>query len=83
MASVMAAGARAGAITAAVSAGASWDPFWGDPFFDRDIDINTVEKYEATAEIVMGKGPKPAGNVRAFDARAVMANIGPTVVLPK
>ncbi|MEO5939204.1 MAG: hypothetical protein ABIQ43_09380 [Sphingomonas sp.] len=61
----------------------SWDPFWGDPFFDRTVDINTVEKYEATAEIVMGKGSKPAGNVRAFDARAVMANIGPTVVLPK
>jgi hypothetical protein len=61
----------------------SWDPFWGDPFFDRDVDINTVEKYEATAEIVMGRGPKPVGNVRAFDARAVMANIGPTIVLPK
>jgi hypothetical protein len=31
----------------------------------------------------MGKGPKPAGNVRAFDARSVMSNIGPTVVMPK
>ena len=61
----------------------SWEPFGGDPFFDRSIDINTVEKYEATAEIVMGKGSKPAGNVRAFDARSVMANIGPSVVLPK
>jgi hypothetical protein len=61
----------------------SWDPFWGDPFFDRNIDINTVEKYEATAEIVMGKGPKPAGNVRAFDAHDVMAKIGPTIVMPK
>jgi hypothetical protein len=61
----------------------SWDPFWGDPFFDRNIDVNTVEKYEATAEIVMGKGPKPAGNVRAFDAKSVIANIGPTIVMPK
>jgi hypothetical protein len=61
----------------------SWDPFWGDPFFDRDVDVNTVEKYEATAEIVMGKGPKPAGNVRAFDAHDVMAKIGPTIVMPK
>lgn len=61
----------------------SWDPFWGDPFFDRNIDVNTVEKYEASAEVVMGKGHKPADNVRAFDARDVMAKIGPTVVLPK
>ena len=60
----------------------SWDPFWGDPW-GRDVDIDTVEKYEASAEIVMGKGPKPAGNVRAFDAKAVMANIGPTIVMPK
>jgi len=61
----------------------SWDPFWGDPFFDRTVDIDTVEKFEATAEVVMGKGPKPAGNVRAFDARAVMSSIGPSVVMPK
>ncbi len=61
----------------------SWDPFWGDPFFDRSVDIDTVEKFEATAEIVMGKGAKPAGNVRAFDARAVMASVGPSVMIPK
>lgn len=61
----------------------SWDPYFGDPFWDRDVDVNTVDKYEATAEIVMGKGPKPPGNVRAFDAHAVMANIGPTIVMPK
>lgn len=60
----------------------SWDPFWGDPW-GRDFDVNTVDKYEASAEIVMGKGPKPTGNVRAFDAKSVMANIGPTVVMPK
>jgi hypothetical protein len=60
----------------------TWDPFWGDPW-GRDFDVDTVEKYEASAEIVMGKGPKPAGNVRAFDAHAVMANIGPTIVMPK
>lgn len=61
----------------------SWDPFWGDPFFDRNIDVNTVEKYEASAEILMGKGPKPEGNVRAFDAHDVMAKIGPTITMPK
>jgi hypothetical protein len=61
----------------------TWDPFWGDPFWDRSVDINTVDKYEASAEIVLGHGPKPANNVRAFDARDVMRNLGPTIVTPK
>ena len=61
----------------------SWDPFWGDPFFDRSIDVQTIDKYEASAEIVLGRGPKPADNVRAFDAREVMRNLGPTIVTPK
>ena len=61
----------------------SWDPFWGDPFFDRSIDVQTIDKYEASAEIVLGRGPKPADNVRAFDAREVMRNLGPTIVTPR
>jgi hypothetical protein len=61
----------------------SWDPFWGDPFFDRDIDIRTVEQYEAIAEIVTGRGPKPADNVRAFDAREVMNRLGPSIQTPQ
>jgi len=61
----------------------TWDPFWGDPFWDRSVDINTVDKYEASAEIVLGHGPKPANNVRAFDAREVMRNLGPTIATPK
>jgi hypothetical protein len=61
----------------------SWSPFYGDPFFDRDIDVQTIDKFEANAEIVMGKGPKPANNIRAFDARAVIESIGPSVVVPK
>ena len=61
----------------------SWDPFWGDPFWDRSVDITTVDKYEANAEIVLGRGPKPRDNVRAFDAREVMNNLGPSIVMPK
>jgi hypothetical protein len=61
----------------------SWDPFIGDPFFDRGIDINTIDKYEANAEIVVGKGPKPKDNIRAFDAREVLRNLGPSIVTPK
>lgn len=59
----------------------TWSPFWGDPFWDRSVDITTVERYEASAEIVVGKGPKP-NDVRAFDARAVTERLGPTVKLP-
>jgi hypothetical protein len=59
----------------------SWDPFWGDPFFDRDIDVRQVDRYEATAEIVIGRGPKP-NNVHAFDARDVLQRLGPQIMPP-
>jgi len=61
----------------------SWNGFGADPFWDRSIDVRTVDKFEAHAEIVLRKGPKPADNVRAFDARAVVDAIGPSVVVPK
>jgi hypothetical protein len=31
----------------------------------------------------MRKGPIPKDNLRAFNARAVVDSVGPTVVLPK
>jgi hypothetical protein len=61
----------------------SWDPFGGDPFWDRGVDIQTIDKYEASAEILIGRGPKPRDNVRAFDAREVIAHLGPSIVMPK
>ncbi|MES2035026.1 MAG: hypothetical protein V4466_12695 [Pseudomonadota bacterium] len=60
----------------------AWDPWYGDPFWADRMDVRTVEKFEATAEIVMGKGPKPASDPRAFDAREVMANLGPSIQRP-
>ncbi len=60
-----------------------WDPFWGDPFFDRSVDIRTVDKYEAMAEIVLGRGAKPRDNIRAFDARSVLQSLGPSVTAPE
>lgn len=60
----------------------SWDPFFGDPFFGDRMDVRTVERFEASAEIVMHRGRKPEGDTRAFDARAVMDNIGPRVLRP-
>lgn len=61
----------------------SWDPYWGDPFWADRMDVRTVEKFEATAEVIMHKGPKPADDPRAFDARAVIDNIGPRVIRPE
>jgi hypothetical protein len=60
----------------------SWDPFYDDPFWDRDMDIRTVQRFDATAEIVVGKGPRPNDNVRAFDAHEVLSRLGPSIVTP-
>jgi hypothetical protein len=60
----------------------TWDPYWGDPFWADRMDVRTVERFEATAEILMHKGAKPTGDARAFDARAVMENLGPRMQRP-
>lgn len=60
----------------------AWDPWYGDPFWADRVDVRTVERFEATAEIVLGHGPKPPNDPRAFDAREVLANLGPTIVRP-
>lgn len=57
-----------------------YDPFWGDPW--GPVDVNTIDKYDAHAEIVMGHGERPSGGVHAFDARDVIQNLGPTIVMP-
>jgi hypothetical protein len=59
-----------------------WYPYGGDPFWADDVDIRTVEEFEAHAEITMHKGAAPAGEA-AFDARKVMADLGPTIERPK
>ncbi len=63
--------------------GRGWGPWgaWGGGF--NDFDIRTVDRYEATAEIVMRKGPIPRDNIRAFNAKQVVDRIGPSVILPK
>jgi len=57
-----------------------WSP-WSDPF-GRDFDVREIDRYEASAEIIMGRGAKPAGDPNAFDAREVMQNVGPRVTRP-
>lgn len=60
----------------------TWDPWWGDPFWANSVDVQTVEKFEATAEIRTHKGPKPAGDPRAFDARSVIETLRPHIRYP-
>jgi len=66
--------------------GFGWSPWWGGGFgggpWGNDFDVRTIDRYEATAEIVMRKGPIPRDNIRAFDARRVVDSIGPSVILP-
>lgn len=57
----------------------SWYPYYNDPFWADRVDVRRVERFEATADIQMGHGPMPATNVRAFDARDVISQIGPRV----
>ncbi|HEY6916272.1 MAG TPA: hypothetical protein VI381_01380 [Allosphingosinicella sp.] len=59
-----------------------WDPWYGDPFFSSTVDVDTIDRYEASAEIVMFKGARP-NDPKSFDAREVMRNLGPTIELPK
>jgi len=56
-----------------------WDPYWGDPFWADRVNVQTIEKFDASAEILMTHGPKDAADPKAFDARAVMANLGPRI----
>ena len=48
----------------------------------NNFDVQQVSRYDASAEILMGHGQKPAGDRRAFDAHAVDANLRPTIQLP-
>lgn len=41
------------------------------------------QSYVVGAVIEAGRGPKPAGNSKAYDARSVIESIGPTLVRPK
>ena len=59
-----------------------WDPWGPSRFWADSVDVQRVDKYEASAEIFLGKGPKPANDPSAFDAREVVKNLGPAIVRP-
>ncbi len=58
--------------------GLGFGPSWGP----SSLDYREVTRYEATAEVFMGRGAKPADDPRAFDAREVTTRLGPTIVRP-
>jgi hypothetical protein len=60
----------------------TWDPWYGDPFWTDTVDVRTVDQYEASAEIVMRRGPARQDDVRAFNAREVLAGLGPDIIRP-
>ncbi len=60
----------------------SWDPYLGGPYWGDQVDVRTVERFEASGEIMMHKGVKPQGDPTAFDARSVIENLKPRIVYP-
>ena len=55
---------------------------FGGPWGGGPIDLQQVSKYTATAEILMGRGPKPSGDHRAFDARSVADHLRGQIQYP-
>ncbi len=51
-----------------------------DPFHN-DFNVRETTKYRATAEVVFGRGGVPGAD-NTFNAREVLANLGPTIVYP-
>lgn len=60
-----------------------WYPFYNDPFFATPGYSRSIERYEVHAEIVMSRGPIVHGKDGAFDARRLIAELGPTIEYPK
>ena len=58
-----------------------WRP-WYDPFWDDPATYREITRYEASAEIAMFKGAKPADAANAFSARDVQANLHDRVTPP-
>lgn len=59
-----------------------WYPYFGDTFWAERYDVRTIERFEASADIRLGKGAAPAANGRAMDAREVRDRIAPQIEYP-
>ena len=59
-----------------------WHPEWGGAFWTNRVDIRTVERFDAQAEIIMHQGRPPGDGRKAFDARQVVADLEPSIQRP-
>jgi hypothetical protein len=59
-----------------------WYPYYGDPFWADRYSVRTIERFEASADIVLGKGTRPNGNVRSFDAREISDRLASQIKYP-
>ena len=60
--------------------------YFGDPFFGGaggGFNIEQVTRYNATVEILMQHGAKPADNPHAYDARSVIEHLQGSIQYPK
>lgn len=63
---------------------AGWGGYggWGWGGYGGSATVHPYSRYEVFAEVVMGRGPRPADG-KALDAHEVVANLGPSIVRPK
>jgi len=60
-----------------------YGPWYRDPWGPPTYDVQPITTYIASAEIIMIRGPRRDRDVQAFDAREVIAQVGPRVVRPE
>lgn len=61
----------------------SWRPWEDGPFWGGQVDINTVDNFQATAIIKMSNTPVTASTPHSYDAQTVIERLAPTIKLPK
>lgn len=60
-----------------------WHPEWDDHFWYDRVDSSRIESFEAEALIELLRGPLPADQPGSFDARRVVADLGPGIKRPQ
>jgi len=59
----------------------NYDPFFGGPFFPGSYDVNTIDRYQAMADIAVSNSC--AASPATFNAQQVAQNLRPYLVYPK
>lgn len=65
------------------SNGPYWDPYWSYYGPGSGWGWDDMSGFQAQTDIIVHHGQKPRDNPHAFDAREVVANLGPRVMLPR